>query len=615
MLFFLLDKASEIKCNTTMAQLAAVVLLLSHICSCFLLFPREEILRLNAIFLLQKCSLLMPSRGYFGLKLVWHYNFHHTTTNQPLHPDPKKHIRKKPPPRMHSAQATMSDAPVPHAFSCLDNQGQDEDFSALEESIGKDIHPPPSRPPTCNGSPLKLGVTKTQRNDKRKFASAAKALATAEKVQALDAKKLASNKLKEKKRQLLASQKAERDAAKAGMKASPSAASAPGSALSESPGICSFFPKKSKLAIVQSTPTGKVAPVYAMLSPQRKRDSPKKRAQLNQAPATTPPWGYVASLPPPDNQGNLSSSGSDSWCSSDSNTEEDPDLDGSKEDNSMDWMVSTGALVHPPHQVPKKASGKSIQDPCFQFPHPVELPTKVAPGLKPSAGTIEQLHEDVQYGIWPGTHHLSILEDFIQLHFDGDNNEYWGFGLWASDLYYNDPTVIPTVHMKTSSGGWSSKMSTKKVTGDEVMVDSTAVSSQAQAILNQASASIPGSVVDMSQMDTTSDDGASGPHRNLFGGTVFDDPSFKARKPTPEERAKDLQWEGEQRTNDLKAAANAAWIRAKTLNRLACMRSTHCTGGRPPANQRARRGRVIKSMSLFTFSPDHPVRWSVVATC
>jgi hypothetical protein len=75
-------------------------------------------------------------------------------------------------------------------------------------------------------------------------------------------------------------------------------------------------------------------------------------------------------------------------------------------------------------------------------------------------------------------------------------------------------------------------------------------------------------------MDMSTDGRNSGHHGNLFGGTVFDNPSFLARKPTPEEQAWDLQWDEEERANDLKAAAKAAQFYSKTLNRLACIKKT-----------------------------------------
>ena len=70
MLIFHLDKASEIDSNSTMAQLAAVVLFLLHISSFFLLLPRGEILGSNAAFFPHKCFLLTPSRGCLCKKLV-----------------------------------------------------------------------------------------------------------------------------------------------------------------------------------------------------------------------------------------------------------------------------------------------------------------------------------------------------------------------------------------------------------------------------------------------------------------------------------------------------------------------------------------------------------------
>jgi hypothetical protein len=98
--------------------------------------------------------------------------------------------------------------------------------------------------------------------------------------------------LKEKKKQLLASRKADRKAKKLAAlqkKAPPPALSTPGLSLSESSGIHSFFPKKSKLTADCSTSSGATTPALLMLSPQRKGYSPKKRAQINQVPTLTPP--------------------------------------------------------------------------------------------------------------------------------------------------------------------------------------------------------------------------------------------------------------------------------------------------------------------------------------
>ncbi len=54
-----------------------------------------------------------------------------------------------------------------------------------------------------------------------------------------------------------------------------------------------------------------------------------------------------------------------------------------------------------------------------------------------------------------------------------------------------------------------------------------------------------------------------------MGGTVFNDPSFSARKPAPEEQARNLQWDKEERANNREAISKAERIQAKTLDRLA----------------------------------------------
>jgi hypothetical protein len=62
------------------------------------------------------------------------------------------------------------------------------------------------------------------------------------------------------------------------------------------------------------------------------------------------------------------------------------------------------------------------------------------------------------------------------------------------------------------------------------------------------------------KMETSSDYRILCIHTNLFGGTVFDDPSFSARKPTPEERAQDPQWGVDERAHDLEAVAKVERI-------------------------------------------------------
>jgi hypothetical protein len=79
------------------------------------------------------------------------------------------------------------------------------------------------------------------------------------------------------------------------------------------------------------TPSGATASLFVVLSPQRKGDSLKKRAQLNQAPAFSPPH---ETLTTPD------SSTSGSWMGTDNKLEEDPDGNESEEEDSIDCVVS-----------------------------------------------------------------------------------------------------------------------------------------------------------------------------------------------------------------------------------------------------------------------------------
>jgi hypothetical protein len=121
---------------------------------------------------------------------------------------------------------------------------------------------------------------------------AAKALAASENKLAHEAKKFAVKGLLEKKKQHLASCKIERDAIKAAAlqkKTAASVPSTPGSAITEFSEIFLHVPTKSKLTVDHLTPSGTAATLPATLSPQRKSNSPKKRAQLNQVPAFSPP--------------------------------------------------------------------------------------------------------------------------------------------------------------------------------------------------------------------------------------------------------------------------------------------------------------------------------------
>ncbi len=161
-------------------------------------------------------------------------------------------------------------------------------------------------------------------------------------------------------------------------KASASVLSTPGSALPELSGICLHFPKKSKLAANQLTPFGSTALAHLTLSPQRKGDSPKKRAQLNQAPTSTPPHEHQATP---------ASSTSGSWSSLDDESEEDLSAEESEEEDSIDQMVLNWAQGH---LVPPRGTVTNVQD-CFCFPHVFGIPPEVTPGVKPRFRSLNKL--------------------------------------------------------------------------------------------------------------------------------------------------------------------------------------------------------------------------------
>jgi hypothetical protein len=97
--------------------------------------------------------------------------------------------------------------------------------------------------------------------------------------------------------------------------------------------------------------------------------------------------------------------------------------------------------------------------------------------------------------------------------------------------------------------------STKEATMDSTvffsLADSECGSSTRKGYPNPTS--FPDSPQD--KMETCSDNGILRIHANLFGGRVFDDPSFSARKPTLEERAQDLQWDVDEWAYDLETLA------------------------------------------------------------
>ncbi len=134
------------------------------------------------------------------------------------------------------------------------------------------------------------------------------------------------------------------------------------------------------------------------------------------------------------------------------------------------------------------------------------------------------------------------------------------------DVYFNNPTTIPTVHMRESLDRKQSKNKAATCSFKEAIMDSTVLSSLAnfkRVPATNSGYSMPSPVVNVSQenMDTSWDGGKSGVQSNLFWGTVFDDPSFSTRKPTLEEQARDLQWDKDVRPTKVGNAVMAGMIR------------------------------------------------------
>jgi hypothetical protein len=103
--------------------------------------------------------------------------------------------------------------------------------------------------------------------------------------------------------------------------------------------------------------------------------------------------------------------------------------------------------------------------------------------LKPKDHSVADLVNNVCHRIWPGTKYLPTLEGFLQLHFDGDDNEYWDFGVWSLDAYFNDLTTIPTVHMRKSvDRKLGKKIKAPSLLSEDTIMDSTMPSSQAYSM-------------------------------------------------------------------------------------------------------------------------------------
>ncbi len=162
--------------------------------------------------------------------------------------------------------------------------------------------------------------------------------------------------------------------------------------------------------------------------------------QLHKAPLFSPPCNTVATP---------RSATTGSWSDSEDESEEDPDGKDFEEEDSINWMVSKPPYLKStvwtsPLLISTKVTGTSAQ---FRFPHGIGVPPEVALGLVPPARLLEEQADGVAKRVWPGTLHFSLLQHFINLHFAGDDELYWGFEIWASESYYNDPTNSPSVFL------------------------------------------------------------------------------------------------------------------------------------------------------------------------
>jgi hypothetical protein len=134
-----------------------------------------------------------------------------------------------------------------------------------------------------------------------------------------------------------------------------------------------------------STPSGASASLLPVLSPRRKGNSPKKRAQLNQAPAFSHPRETLTTH-------NSSTSGS--WTGTNDKSEEDPDGNESEEEDSVDCMVSNQSSGWTSPFVFPKGMGTTFQK-RFCFPHVIGVLPEVVPGSIP----YPQLFEEPANGV------------------------------------------------------------------------------------------------------------------------------------------------------------------------------------------------------------------------
>jgi hypothetical protein len=110
-------------------------------------------------------------------------------------------------------------------------------------------------------------------------------------------------------------------------------------------------------------------------------------------------------------------------------------------------------------------------------------------------------------------------------------------GTWSSQAYFHTPDTVPYVlqwkkNHKKKGKAWSSANTNSS---EEETWDPT-VSPHAAPHQHHLSQSAITSTHDMPMEVDSLSDGRSNPVKaNLFGNTVFDDPSFRVRKPTAAE--------------------------------------------------------------------------------
>jgi hypothetical protein len=137
-------------------------------------------------------------------------------------------------------------------------------------------------------------------------------------------------------------------------------------------------------------------------------------------------------------------------------------------------------------------------------------------------------------------------------------------GTWSSQACFHTPDTVPTVlQWKKFHAKKSKAQSPANTSRSEEEKKYSTVSPHVAPHQHHPSQSAVTSTHDMPMEVDSSSDGRSDPGKaNLFGNTVFDDPSFRARKPTAAEKAFDIHWDEEDHIHKMEVAAKATAIRA-----------------------------------------------------